>query len=524
VATRAAGPILVFVLALSAGSSLRWRVVHDAPVLMFVSRCVDSLGLVPYRDVFDMNPPGAMLAYIPVARVAASCDLCFRLIDLGCLAVILVFIATAMKPFGRSPAITAPALFGLAYLGFGENQSLQRDFLAILPIAFALAVALRDEPDSREVLPGGRAFLIGLAIGAACLFKPNCLIAAPVLLAPVLASGFRNRARWWARFTKLSGLALAGFVVLPVLSALYLWRVGGLRAFVGIVRNYWPLYAELDGLGRRIAGEHAGMERLMAGFGPPARVWPWFLLALLGGIVALRGGLLSSPLRLRFRTLVALVPAFWIYVVVAGKFWKYHWFPAILAACLLASLATLEPRDEERVGWVRFRVIALLLPAIVLGLPADLRAGGLAMAPLEPVKGGRVAFVETFLRSNLRPGDRVQALDVTEGVLHGMLRAGATPATRFVYDFHFYHHVSNPYIQGLRREFVEQLEKKSPRFVVQIPSLPSGAGWSPSGEDCGGGFPELEKILSERYREVSRFEDVHIFEKRPPLPAETGKS
>ncbi len=87
---------------------------------------------------------------------------------------------------------------------------------------------------------------------------------------------------------------------------------------------------------------------------------------------------------------------------------------------------------------------------------------------MPPPKDGRVDEIAAFLQSNFKPGDLVQPLDWTGGAVHAMLIARAQLATRFVYDFHFYHHISSPYIQGLRGQFIESMKETRPRFVIQI--------------------------------------------------------
>lgn len=41
--------------------SLRWPVVHDLPTMLYEGYLIHEVGLVPYVDFFDMNPPGTMV-------------------------------------------------------------------------------------------------------------------------------------------------------------------------------------------------------------------------------------------------------------------------------------------------------------------------------------------------------------------------------------------------------------------------------------------------------------------------------
>ncbi|HXH84006.1 MAG TPA: hypothetical protein VNN07_13915, partial [Candidatus Tectomicrobia bacterium] len=109
----------------------------------------------------------------------------------------------------------------------------------------------------------------------------------------------------------------------------------------------------------------------------------------------------------------------------------------------------------------------------------------------------------------LRPGDRVQVLDTTEGGVHALLRLGVAPATRFVYDFHFFHDVDHPTVRGLRAELVRALDAAPPRLVVVF-----ARGWPGGGLERVHAFPELAGRLAGRYREVVRRPAYVIHERR----------
>src|SRR5687768_13818935 len=61
--------------------SLRWRYVHDSPLMMYAGFLIDR-GAVPYRDFFDMNMPGTYFVMWTMGRVFGWTDLAFRLFDL----------------------------------------------------------------------------------------------------------------------------------------------------------------------------------------------------------------------------------------------------------------------------------------------------------------------------------------------------------------------------------------------------------------------------------------------------------
>lgn len=103
----------------------------------------------------------------------------------------------------------------------------------------------------------------------------------------------------------------------------------------------------------------------------------------------------------------------------------------------------------------------------------------------------------------------MQPLDWAGGAVHALLLSKARLATRFIYDFHFYHHVSNPYIQNLRREFVRDLEMRRPRFVVEI--VGEDKPWV-SGTDTTREFPALRSLLARDYRTACQGNGYVIYE------------
>ncbi len=123
----------------------------------------------------------------------------------------------------------------------------------------------------------------------------------------------------------------------------------------------------------------------------------------------------------------------------------------------------------------------------------------------------RAEDIARYLKENLKEGDTVQPLDWTGGALLAMLETRAPIATPFVFDFYFYHDISTPYIQGLRVDFLSELQEAHPRFIVEIT-----AGDKPwlSGEDTTRDFPKLRTFLNEKYSITIQEEDYVIYERK----------
>jgi hypothetical protein len=141
-----------------------------------------------------------------------------------------------------------------------------------------------------------------------------------------------------------------------------------------------------------------------------------------------------------------------------------------------------------------------------------------------PPKEGRPDQIAAFLQEHARAGDTVQPLDWAKvGVVHGMLLAEASPATSFLYSFHFYHHVSTPYIQDLRARFIDQFDDADAAFVIEgHPTLATGTRRDQTlpwvgGEDTTRRFLALEVRLLDRYIPVLHSNMFTIWEHRDHL-------
>ncbi len=492
----AAGSLYLAVLAVT---SLGWHMEQDSPILYYTGFLIDQLHLEPYRDFFDMNVPGAYLVNAIAGHVFGFTEAGFRAADLVCLGTLLGLTWRVMRTFGRMVAWCAVVFGGTLYLLSGQSMSFQRECILLVPTLLAVVILL----DPR--LPRGlRCSVAGACVGVAATIKPQAAIVLPLL------AGFEWREVSRATNPQRAGVVVAvltgGFLV-PVLAAVaYLWRHGALAAFVDIARNYWPLYNSLSGTRPNVILSGPDGVMYVAGHYVTVGLHPGLPLVFAGAIgafVALRRSMLAAEARRRVLLLAALAVAFSVAAAAAGKFWPYHWFPFNYLAMMVASLCLLPLRPAARVprGLVPF---ALLLMIVALPWLAEVlrRPGGeLTFAEIQQVA--------SHLERRLSPGDTVQPLDWTGGAVHAMLLARAVPSTRFLYDFHFFHHLSDPYIERIRREFLDELRKAPPRFVVAVERRGRLAG-----PNTARTFAALDAFLADRYERSVVTDGYTIWERR----------
>jgi hypothetical protein len=498
---RAALVVLAATLVVSAASSLRWPYVHDSPLMLYAGWRL-AQGYVPYRDLFDMNMPGTYFVMWMLGSVFGWSHTGFRVGDLLGVATIALATFVWLRRFGGLAALAASLLFPLWYLAAGPSTSMQREFLALVPLSVALAVG-------ESSLPAAvRAVAAGLLWGVAALIKPQFLLIALVPMIYLVRSIPHSENR-----VRIATLMAAG-VVAPFAAAFgfLAWR-GGLDAFLDIAFNYWPLYTHLTGNHQSIAGS----ERLMYLTKSTMNgLWnPCVPLATAGLLAVIR----EKKYAATAWTIVAMLPATAVYPALSGQFWPYHWLPFQYVLLCAAALNLFAAASMRWTAAVLLRTAAAASTLILVGATAMTALGGeLAGMPTNDVVRSRARAqgvpreIAEFLRDHLRAGDLVQPLDWTGGAVHGMLDARAPLATRFMYDFHFYHHVDTPYTKRLRREFLRALATGRPRFVIQVFD---GRPW-PSGPGTTHEFPMLQQMLESDYRVVREGETYRILERTLP--------
>lgn len=498
------GALVVF-LVLELLLSLRWGPVHDTAQLHYVAWLVDRHGLVPYRDFFETSLPQSILIHVAIGRFLGFSDIAFRIVDITYLLALSGLTIYLLKPLGKRVAIAAAAVFGIVYLGYGPIMSFQRDYLGILPIVAALVIA------RGQGRPALRAFGIGALFGLEASTKPHLALGLPVVLLfafPMRMPGSGSRlAPQLTRMTQIIGLAAVGMAIVVSLPILWVWSLGGFPDLWLILTRYLPLYIQMNGMHKIVTGFDRVLY-LFTSFQELGGHGTLLIPASLGVYIALFESRLGSCEKRLVSTLAALTLVYGVYPVFSGQFWSYHWMPFIYFATICGSLALVSPVETHSEARRWFGPVVFIFGLLLTLQPAPDFFHQITGQGPRPPKNGRVDEMAAFLQRELRPGDTVQPLDwVDGGTAQAMQMAGALPATRFLYDAQFYHHLSNHYIEGLRLEFMRDLEAAPPRFIIDIPNQSR-----PTGPDTSSEFTALSLFVENNYTPVQNGEGYIIYE------------
>ena len=483
--------------------SLRWPLVHDGAFLHFIAFQIDRFGAIPYADIHETSLPLVYLFHLAIGRTLGYSDFAFHVVDVVYLGALLCATWRMMRPLGALVAAAAALVFGLLYQSFGPGMTLQRDYLALLPLA--VAIGLAGVTSQRH-----RFLAIGALFGVAVSIKPHFGIMLPPVWLYALAAGGAGIARSrpgrhaLVEAALMTGVGLALVVTLPLL---WVWRAGAATAFREIMTHYLPLYSQLTGTQRLLApGER---WRYLLDFTLRLGDRAWLLLPAVPGLaLGLAGGDRPAAQRRLVALLATLALMAILYTPLAGKFWPYHWMPFYYFAVCCGALVLLpvQARNSAPRQWL---ALALFVAGLALTLrPAADTARQLRGLPPAPAAEGRADVMVDFLEEALQPGDSVQPLDgVTGGGAVALRRLGLPSATPYINDTQFYHHAGHPVIEALRLDFMARLAAAPPRFFISVPdaSRPSGPGTTD--------FAELDRFIAARYRVALDRDGVVIYER-----------
>jgi hypothetical protein len=493
--------LLAALLFVQTGYSTQWPITHDEAPLFYEAFLMHAEGLVPYRDLFDFQMPGSFVAYSILGFLSGFDSFRIRILDLIILAAFLLITFFAMARFGKTPALAAAILFGLKYLQGGPSMSLQREYLLLIFVALAVWISMRDELTLKHRIT------LGILFGLAAVIKPHAAIGLiPILLFDIADIVKRLK----STLLTLSPLgnaaatsilpAAAGFLI-PV-SAIIAWLgfIGALTPFITIAANYWPLYSQINGQMEVTSGA-ARMSLLLNQSLRLGGNGLWLIPAFIG---------IYLNRNKKTYLLASLALCYAIYPAFSGQFFPYHYIPFIYFIILLASQTfTRSVQPSTFFPFILYPLSFILLFALVR--PSQTFIRQLENKPIA-TSTDRAVEITNFLEKNLDAsrGDTVQPLDWTGGTLLAMLETHARIATPYIFDFYFYHHVSHPYIQGLRTDFMNDLQIASPRFIIEVTAIDKP--WI-TGPDTSREFPELREFLDENYSVTIDKDDYVIYER-----------
>jgi hypothetical protein len=484
--------------------SFGWRVRGDSVYIHYLAYLINEHDFVPYRDLFEINMPGTYLFHIAIGKLFGYSDYALRMVNIAWLTATFVVTWFIMKSFGRVTAFASCLLFGIIHLGFGPDMSLQRDFIAILPIAIAILIIIQRKPNHSVNFIN---FLLGLLFAIVALIKPYHAIGLPVLIVYNCIYDSNESVKTLLKSCIVGGIfALFGFILILIIPFIWLWRIGALQAFLDIFSSYTPLYAQISG-DLKVRDTFSHIMYTLYSYTNFKKLGILLMASFFGVYLVLTKSLSVATKRLSILLLLLSI-LYAISAAIGGKLWSYHLMPYIYFVSLSAAIVLYSPTLFANI--YRLNILPLLV-FIVVSTPIVQYSVSKQIfvewkTPYELSKDIRRDEIAEYLNAHMLPTDKVQPLSWAGGTMEAMLASKAIPANLYITDFQFYHHVSTPYIQNLRADFISKLEAEKPRFIVDVSAYRQISGLDTSYE-----FPQLKEFIKQNYKKDYTGDDFEIF-------------
>ncbi len=493
---------------------------RDQAVFAYMAKAITE-GAVPYRDAWDLKPPGIYLLYASLValmgdRSIESWMVASRVVDVlaTCsMGVLLLRVAERMG-LSRVAGVSAAAWYAALYLE-GTYWSLgQAESAANLLVVAAAALCL--EGDRRDLPAAGRligvpvalpvAFLVGMLAGGVVLLKGTSLLP----LAPFVPALFQRDRRLGVPL----GLAAGAGLVLPIVVVVgWLAATGGLAAYLDIQTGFVAGYARMhmgDGWAR-----FTGLIWHTGG---------WLMRTAFPAGLALLGLWIHIPVR---RRLGAAVGLGLLAVILQEKYFGYHWQPTLPWMALLAGvgaercLKVLVPEKGTRLvpavvvalAWSMFSQPGPYIDLALAGLGRiserrRLQAFGVPSAGDYSFLGDRDAA--RYIRRTTRRDDGLFIWGF-EPLIY--LLSGRPCPTRFFFNVPLTSTFARP---AWREELLRELDHRPPTLfiVARRDSIPWASGRQGDSRALLATWPELQRRLDEQYERETMIEDFIIYRRR----------
>jgi hypothetical protein len=511
--SRRAAPALATLAALLLLPSLFYPFARDQGVFAYAGQVILHGGL-PYRDVWDLKPPGVYYTYAAMLALTGSHMIGVRALDIAAaVTTVLLLYSLLRRLVGIEAAGLGALLYAALYLHLGFWGMAQAESYANLWTAASLAAWLGlTGPSRRFVLLAAAA---GLAAASSLLMKVTAL--PPLALALVIVTFLRGRAAGWkSEMAAAAGLAVG--LLLPLVIVIgWMAHSGTGQAYLDIQRGFVEGYIRMTSQGSGTAAEG----------------WRYFWrLYAIPTVVALFGLLAASrPARLLLGTwLVAALVSVWM----QGKYFGYHWTPVLLplaglAGTGLAAVLALVQRPSP--GSWRMALGGVLIATWSMARPAN------GYADTMRLLAGRERLQAYWIRFG-RPyhGDFSFIADTwAAGYISRHTRAadpvyiwGFEPLTLFLARrqaptrFVFAVPLVSPWTPARwRDELMRDLRARPPVLfgVMRHDAIPHASGRGDDSAAQLAGFPALRAFLGENYRYETMIEDLTLYRRRELVSA-----
>lgn len=428
-------------------------------------------GIPPYTLAFNMKMPGIYAAYAAIMAVfgesPSGIHLGFLVANLATLALLFLLGRELLEPAAVPICCAAYILLSLspAVLGLDGHAT----NLVVLFALGGLWLLLRARPTGQPLW----VFLSGVLFGLAFLCKQPGLFFGFFAVALLARDALATRpVPWWLCARSIVWLSV-GMALPLALTCLVLWRAGSFERFWFWTFDYARVYGGLQSWSY-------GWDRLREYF---ADGWDrWFYLTGTIGLIALFWRKAAAERQFFFTALFFCS----FFATAASLYFSRHYFVLMLPViCLLAGdfLAWLAGElGRKQTRWLRALPPALFIAAS-LSMIWENRAVWFELPMAQACKQMYLAecFVEcqeigNYIRTHSSPQDRIEVFG-SEPEIYFYAQRHSVSGYIYMYDLARV----QPHAAAMQREFMDDVEKLKPRFLVLVNV---GTSWVPWPKDA----------------------------------------
>jgi hypothetical protein len=216
--------------------TIHWQWMWDTQVMHYIVLLLNH-GKVPYKDIYDINMPGAYLTERWAIGIFGGGDLGWRLYEFTLLGSMTLAMIVIALPYDWLAGLFAGVLFSLQVGSMGPWQAAERDEVMTVLIFIGYAFLMLAVRKARPALM----LLFGLAMGLAILIKPTVV---PFALCMLLFPFFVLRKQGKSS-TAFLLFALAGFAIALGILLDFLLPQHAFGPFFFILSKLVPYYSSL---------------------------------------------------------------------------------------------------------------------------------------------------------------------------------------------------------------------------------------------------------------------------------------
>ena len=428
--------------------TIHWQWMWDTQVMHYMVLLLNH-GKVPYKDIYDINMPGAYLTERWAIDIFGGGDLGWRLYEFTLLGSMTGAMMVIAWPYDWLAGLFAGVLYSTQLGSMGPWQATERDEVMTVLIFIGYAFLMLAV---RKAMPA-LMLLFGLAMGLAILIKPTvvpfalCLL---LLLLPVLRR--RGKSPTAYLLLALAGLAIALGILLE-----FLLPQHAFGPFFFILSKLVPYYSSLA---------HPTLWVLIRRSLPQAfRVYfPLaLLLAIAGRSRERRNAAKDADWTLNWEMWAVRAGVLFggISYFIQRKGYDYHRTALVCFGLLWIGLEFTAAMKNR--GWRRNVGVAGMAFGVLFMVPFNARK----MYAHHDINAAVPVLEQDLVRLGRdKLQDRVQCLDLVGGCYSALYRLGLVQSTGFTGDLQFFGPDDGKVVPYYRKLFWDEIHQNPPIVIL----------------------------------------------------------